>query len=237
MKTQILITDIPKCKFEQNWPQLLQTQLFNGTDAKFKYGSNEGDDVTVFTPLKSLHRIFIMCTNEKTALKLYHYLQDHPNINGTNNNTQSNQCNGKMHVYLTNSMLKSFSSQSSISTTSSSLNTATSTSTPPVLTVDTEGIEFMKKHKSCNTCSDGSLSPVTMDYSPGGHPVKMKRIDTGEYVYYNEPKPNKSRSNSSLLSINNSNSNLRGLNINSAKDSLNKTNQTSNPFIVINDAS
>ncbi|KAL6944976.1 hypothetical protein ACO0QE_002418 [Hanseniaspora vineae] len=239
MKTQILITDIPKCKFEQNWPHFLQAELFNKKDASFTYGNNGNDDVTVFTPLKSLHRIFIMCGSEESALRLYHYLQDLLNINKT---AQSSDCSSSMRVYLTNSLLKSSSSQNSISSTHTDslagAGAGAGAGTPPVLTVDTEGIDFIKKNKSCNTCSDGSLSPVSMDYSPGGHPVKMKRRDTGEYVYYNEPKPNKSRSNSSLLSITHSNTNLRGLNTSASLLNNNSNgSKSSNPFIVINDAS
>lgn len=66
-KTQILITDIGKDKFENSWADDLRKMLF------------EREFLTIrpeyFTPLPFLNRIVIIFRNEDDALKIYEYLQ------------------------------------------------------------------------------------------------------------------------------------------------------------------
>ena len=75
LKTQILITDIPKNKFTQKWPKTIETLLF---DKKFPELKSK---LQYFTPLPFLQRIVIILNDPKSALKLYDFLKDGKYVN------------------------------------------------------------------------------------------------------------------------------------------------------------
>lgn len=70
-RNQILITDIPKVKFDSKWPEDLEKELFErefvGLKRKLQY----------YTPLAFLNRIVIIFDDEAAARTVYEYLQEH----------------------------------------------------------------------------------------------------------------------------------------------------------------
>ena len=75
MKIQILITDIPKEKFTQDWPKTIETLLFETKFPELK------TKLQYFTPLPFLQRIVIILNDSKSALKLYEFLKDGGYVN------------------------------------------------------------------------------------------------------------------------------------------------------------
>ncbi|QLL30926.1 hypothetical protein HG536_0A07410 [Torulaspora globosa] len=69
-RTQILITDIPKIKFDSKWPEDLEKELFERefVDLKRK--------LQYYTPLAFLNRIVIIFDDEAAAETVYEYLKD-----------------------------------------------------------------------------------------------------------------------------------------------------------------
>lgn len=69
-KTQILITDIPKNKFSEEWPKWLEKQLFEDKFPELKI------NLQYFTPLSFLNRIVIIMDTEASTITIYEYLKD-----------------------------------------------------------------------------------------------------------------------------------------------------------------
>ncbi|SCV13859.1 related to Regulator of calcineurin 2 [Nakaseomyces glabratus] len=69
MKTQVLITDVPKNKFDSKWPDTLEKKLF-----KEKYPQYR-KHLQYFTPLPFLDRVIIILDDEAATMEIYEYLQ------------------------------------------------------------------------------------------------------------------------------------------------------------------
>ncbi|QLQ81469.1 hypothetical protein HG537_0F02300 [Torulaspora globosa] len=70
-RTQILITDIPKIRFDSKWPEDLEKELFEREFVGLKRS------LQYYTPLAFLNRIVIIFDDEKAARTVYEYLKDH----------------------------------------------------------------------------------------------------------------------------------------------------------------
>lgn len=68
-KTQILITDIPKEKFDCNWPQQLEDLIFKEQFPQVK------PHLEYYTPLAFLNRVVIIFDQEPATLQVYEFLK------------------------------------------------------------------------------------------------------------------------------------------------------------------
>lgn len=174
-KTQILITDIPKKRFDEKWPSQLESLLFEEKFSELKAR------LQYYTPLPFLHRIVIILDDEESALKVYEFLKS----------IVENQ--DSMKLFLTESLLgqprsRSFDDSFKIG------NIFDTNKEKPILLLDTNpsntGIEV-----SSLAAGSPSLSP---DKTSLESPTLLKFSEGNELHYYKEPLP-KQNSSSELI--------------------------------------
>lgn len=72
-RVQILLTNVDKKLFQQDWPRDLEVELFSTKFPQLK------SQLSYFSPLPFLNRIVIIFTDEKSASEVYDYLtENHP---------------------------------------------------------------------------------------------------------------------------------------------------------------
>lgn len=197
VKTQILITDIPKDKFTQKWPSTIEKLLF---ETKFPELRSK---LQYFTPLPFLQRIIIILDDSQSAHKLYDFLKD------------GNYINKPLKIFLTESLLvgsnpRARSFDDSTKTTNSfdkitnpfldlarpsrvDNNNNNNDTARPILSLETDPL---KTGVTSNSLCAGSPS-LSPDNGMLESPTLLKFDKDDKPHYYKEPLP-KTNSNSSL---------------------------------------
>lgn len=174
MKTQILITDIPRDAFTSNWPNELRSKLFSIKFPQYFKLLN------YFTPLAFMNRIILILDTEYAANDIYNFLQNEK----TNKN---DKYLNSSKLFLTESLITKPRSNST-PTLSNTTTTTTSTNKQeetPVLSIDTNphstGINK-------NSLERGSIS-LSPDSSSLMSPTLLSMEGNDTKRYYMEPKP------------------------------------------------
>lgn len=187
MKTQVLITDVPKVKFN-GWPKELEKRIFGKYPELRKH-------LQYFTPLPFMNRVIIIMDEESAAVKVYEYLRDEEPTTSKND---------EIKLYMTESLLANrFRSRSMGEPVSddSEPNTPTGESKLPILSLDTNPVT--------TGIDAGSLAMGSPSLSPDRRssvesPTLLKFGDVDHAHLYREPLPNK-EANSSSTSISSEN--------------------------------
>lgn len=213
-KTQILITDIPKEKFTQKWPQTIETLLFKTKFPELK------SKLQYFTPLPFLQRIIIILDDPHSATKIFEFLRD------------GDYVQKPLKLFLTESLLggssrsRSFDDSANnnsipfdrttnpfldlnkhMTSNDSQDGSSQDTSTRPILSLETNPLK--------TGITTGSLAVGSPSLSPDNgtleSPTLLKFNKDDKPHYYREPLPRAS-SSSSLDKHNNNNSNNNNTN-------------------------
>ncbi|KAL3231471.1 Regulator of calcineurin 2 [Nakaseomyces bracarensis] len=187
MKTQVLITDVPKEKFDKKWPKELEHKLFE------KYPELR-PRLQYFTPLPFMDRVIIIMDDEESATKVYEYLKT---VEPT-----TSQADSEIKLYMTESLLSNrFRSRSTgeVAEESDSLGTQAHSQVDngtdkPVLSLDTNPVR--------TGIDAGSLAMGSPSLSPDRRssvesPTLLKFADGDRAHLYQEPLPNKEGNSSS----------------------------------------
>ncbi|KAJ9569333.1 RCN2 [Nakaseomyces glabratus] len=185
MKTQVLITDVPKNKFDSKWPDTLEKKLF-----KEKYPQYR-KHLQYFTPLPFLDRVIIILDDEAATMEIYEYLQkEEPSV-----------VNDKsIKLYLTESLLSNrFRSRSMGESSPEDSNAASNGSADsnsaigdkPILSLDTNPVSTGINVQSLAMGSP-SLSPDRRTSLES--PTLLKFANDEKAHLYREPLPTKSDS-------------------------------------------
>ncbi|CAI2027834.1 hypothetical protein SEUBUCD646_0H02560 [Saccharomyces eubayanus] len=191
MRTQILITDIPREKFDSKWPTQLEKTLF--TEQFPKLQSN----LQYYTPLPFLNRIVIIFDNEDDTLKVFEFLQG----------LLAKESGGTIKLFVTESLLnnqrpRSRSSDDAAVFLGDSSPVLEGHHSKPLLSINTDpgvtGVDTSSLSKG-----GSSLSP---DKSSLESPTFLRLSTDSKPFSYQEPLPKLSRSSSSTsnLSLNGS---------------------------------
>lgn len=192
MKTQVLITDVPKVKFDSPWPKDLEKRIFS------KYPDLKSH-LQYFTPLPFMNRVIVIMDNESAAMQIYEYLRDVE---------PSTSQNDEIKLYMTESLLSNkFRSRSMGEAPSddSEPNTPTGEGEgqgqpgkkQPILSLDTNPV---KTGIDAGSLAMGSPSLSPDRRSSVESPTLLRFADDERSHLYREPLPNK-ESNSSSTSI------------------------------------
>ncbi|CCE63805.1 hypothetical protein TPHA_0F03240 [Tetrapisispora phaffii CBS 4417] len=225
LKSQILITDIPKATFSSDWSAKLKSSIFE------EHFPEAVRNLQYYTPLQFLNRIVIILDDETVATKIYEYLR-----------TEKLILNLNAKLYLTENLTKPRSKSSSqvgldmpLSDDFLNLRVDPNSSAKqpgedgafakPLLSIDTD-----PSHTGISTASlqvgSPSLSP---DKSCIGSPTLLKFSDDDQKLHsYQEPLPKLNDINKLETATSNSSSNL---NIRKNKDSS----EPMSPSITIKD--
>lgn len=158
-KTQILITDIPKEKFDCNWPQQLEDLIFKEQFPQVK------PHLEYYTPLAFLNRVVIIFDQEPATLQVYEFLK-------------TKLVGEPVKLFVTESLLGKPRSKSS-----DQIPTPTSPKDKPVLSIDTAA---SVTNNSSASLGSPSLSP---DKSTLQSPTRLRFPHDSKVHYYQEPLP------------------------------------------------
>lgn len=199
-KTQILITDIPKEKFTQKWPNTIETLLFKTKFPELK------SKLQYFTPLPFLQRIIIILDDPQSAMKLFEFLRDGDYIQKP------------LKLFLTESLLSGSSRSRSFDDSASNDSIPFDRTTNPFLDLNkhtisndlqdgssqdnsTRPILSLETNPLKTGISSGSLAVGSPSLSPDNgtleSPTLLKFNKDDKPHYYREPLP-RTTSNSSL---------------------------------------
>ncbi|AAS51331.1 ACR105Wp [Eremothecium gossypii ATCC 10895] len=160
-RTQILITDVPKARFDEQWPQLLRREMaISFPDVEPEY----------FTPLSFLNRVVIIFRGEEDTARVYEWLRE--------------RCAREHYkVYLSEPLVGKPRGRSLTAVSPQAGDGAEEAEVErPLLQIDTA---------SAADSAAGGLFPPSPSLSPDKQisPTKIKFPDDPKVHYYMEPAP------------------------------------------------